>query len=442
MRSALPKVLHRVAGTPMLGHVIAAARSAQAARCHVVLGHGIDTVRGWLDTQAVSVEVVQQAEQLGTAHAVSQALPNIPDDALVAVLYGDVPLISADTVRRLAQAASGGLALVTATLDEAQGYGRILRDDEQRVVGIVEEKDASRTQREIREINTGLLAAPAGRLRQWLAQVGNDNANGEYYLTDVVALAVREGVAVATVSAASADEVEGVNNRLQLATAERRFQRGQTRRLMADGLQLLDPERFDLRGQLEFDGDVSVDVGCVFEGRVWLGEGVHIGPYTVLRNVSIGAGSRIEAHCVLEDAEVGTACHIGPFARLRPGAQLAGQVHIGNFVEVKNSRLASGVKAGHLAYVGDADVGADVNISAGVITCNYDGANKHRTVIGDEAFIGSDTQLIAPVTIGKGAYIAAGSTIAADAPADALTIARSRGQRSLPGWQRPVKKKT
>lgn len=440
MRSSLPKVLHRVAGMPMLGHVIAAAHAADVRHCHVVLGHGAEAVQDWLRTQnADAIDTVLQSEQLGTAHAVLQALPNVPDDALVVVLYGDVPLIAASTLQRLAQAATAGLALVTAQLEQPRGYGRILRDGHGRISGIVEEKDASIEQRNIREINTGLLAAPALRLRQWLAQVGNDNANGEYYLPDVVALAVRDGVEVRSVPADSVDEIEGVNNRAQLAAAERRFQRAQAERLMAEGLHLLDPQRFDLRGRLSFGRDVCIDVGCVFEGEVRLADNVSIGPYVMLRDVGIGAGTQIKAHSVLENAEIAEQCHVGPFARLRPGARLQREVHVGNFVEIKNSTLAAGAKAGHLAYVGDATVGERVNISAGVITCNYDGANKHRTVIGDDAFIGSDCQLIAPVTVGERAYIAAGSSIARDAPSEVLTIARAREQRSLPDWQRPVK---
>lgn len=440
MRSSLPKVLHRVAGAPMLGHVLAAAHAAGAAHCHVVLGHGAQAVQAWLQTQdEPAVDVALQSQQLGTAHAVLQALPVIPDDAVVVVLYGDVPLITAPTLQRLAQAAATGLALVTATLDRPRGYGRILRNSDGCIGGIVEEKDASADQRAIREINAGLLAVPASRLRGWLAQIGNDNANGEYYLTDIVALAVRDGVEVSAVSADSVDEIEGVNDRAQLAAAERHFQQAQAGRLMADGLQLLDPQRFDLRGRLDFGRDVCVDVGCVFEGTVYLADNVSVGPYVVLRDVSISAGAQIKAHSVLESAVIGENCHIGPFARLRPGTRLAADVHVGNFVEIKNSTLATGAKAGHLAYVGDADVGARVNISAGVITCNYDGVNKHRTVIGDDAFIGSDSQLIAPVSVGERAYIAAGSTIARDAPGEVLTIARAREQRSLPNWRRPVK---
>lgn len=443
MRSALPKVLHRVGGQPMLGHVLAAAEAAGVSHGHLVLGHGADQVRAWLDTRtsaaAMPCETVVQDRQLGTAHAVLQAVPGVPDSALVIVLYGDVPLVSADTIRALIDAADQGLALVTVTLPQPRGYGRILREADGRVVGIVEENDASPAQREIREVNTGLLAAPALRLKRWLSKVGNANAKGEYYLTDVVGLAASDAVAIEAVSALSASEVEGVNDPLQLARAERQFQAAQAERLQREGLYLADPARFDLRGRLSIGRDVRIDVGCVLEGDVELGDGVSIGPYCVLRNVRIAAGTRVDAHSVLDDAVVGQRCNIGPFARLRPGAALGDEVHIGNFVEIKKSTLGDGSKANHLAYVGDAVVGARVNIGAGVITCNYDGANKHQTTIGDDAFIGTDSQLVAPVTIGRGAYIAAGSTIAKDAPEDQLTINRAREQRSYPNWKKPKK---
>lgn len=441
MKSALPKVLHRVGGEPMLGHVLAAAAEAGVTTSHLVLGHGAAQVQAWLAARAEPLpRTVVQGEQLGTGHAVLQAVPEIPDNALAIVLYGDVPLVSAATIRALIAAAGQGLALVTVELAQPRGYGRILRDGSGRITGIVEENDATPAQREIREINTGLLAAPAKRLKRWLSKVGNANAKGEYYLTDVVGLAARDGVTITSVGAGSAAEVEGVNDPLQLARAERLFQLGQVERLQRDGLYLADPARFDLRGRLTIGRDVRVDVGCVVEGRVELGDRVEIGPYCVLRNVTIGAGTRIDAHSVLDGAEVGASCSIGPFARLRPGALLGNGVHIGNFVEIKKSTIGDGSKANHLAYVGDAVVGERVNIGAGVITCNYDGANKHATIIGDDAFIGTDSQLVAPVTIGRGAYIAAGSTIAKDAPEDALTINRAREQRSFPGWKRPRKR--
>ncbi len=442
MKSALPKVLHPVGGKPMLGHVLDAARAAGVADIHLVLGHGAEQVREWLKGSGhAEVNTVVQEQQLGTAHAVQQAIPHVPDGALVLVLYGDVPLIAAETLKELVAAAKDGMALLTAELANPFGYGRILRDGKERITGIIEEKDASAKQRAITEVNTGFVAAQARRMKRWLSKVKNDNAKGEYYLTDVAGLAAKDGVEVQGVLAANPDETEGVNDRLQLAQAERRFQRLKAERVMRDGLHLADPSRFDLRGSLDFGRDVFVDVGCVFEGIVELGDNVHIGPYTLLRNVKIGSGTRVESHSVLDEAEVGQDCRIGPYARLRPGTQLADHVHVGNFVEIKKSLLGDGTKANHLAYIGDATVGARANIGAGVITCNYDGANKHATIIGDDAFIGTDTQLVAPVIVGRGAFIAAGSTIAKDAPEDALTICRARDQKTLAGWKRPVKKK-
>ena len=445
MHSDLPKVLHTVGGQPMLAHVLRAA-AALDAPTHLVLGHGADAVQAWLARPDAGVATPQaiamQAEQLGTAHAVQQALPGVPDDARVVILYGDVPLIGADLLQALAQAADGALALVTARLADPSGYGRILRNAAGQVTGIVEHKDANDAQRAITEINTGLLAAPAGALKRWIAQVRNDNANREYYLTDVVALAVADGMLVRTVSAPQPDEVEGVNDRVQLARAERLYQQRQATRLMRAGVQLADPARFDLRGELIAGRDVFIDVGVIIEGRVELADGVRVGAYTLLKDVRLGRGSVVQAHCVLEGLAAGADCRIGPFARVRPDSTFADEVHIGNFVEVKKGALGHGTKAGHLAYIGDATVGADVNISAGVITCNYDGANKHQTVIGDGAFIGTDTQLVAPVTIGERAFIAAGSTITREVPADALAVCRARDQKTIANWKRPSKKKS
>lgn len=441
MKSARPKVLHAVGGVPMLGHVLAAAREAGVERPHLVLGHGAETVRDWLSTQPGTLpDIALQTEQRGTAHAVLQAIPAIPDTALVVVLYGDVPLVPAATIRAVLDAAGKGLALLTVTLDDPRGYGRILRDAGQRVTGIVEESDATAAQRAIREVNTGILAAPARRLKRWLSKVGSDNAKREFYLTDVIGLAAKDGVDIVTVTAAAVADVEGVNDPAQLARAERVFQRRQVEGLQRDGLYLADPARFDLRGTLRHGRDVSIDVGVICEGVVTLGEGVTIGPYCLLRDVTLGAGTRVRAYSHLDSTTAGADCVIGPYARLRPGAQLADRVHIGNFVEIKQTALGDDSKAGHLAYVGDATVGARVNIGAGVITCNYDGVDKHRTVIGDDAFVGTDSQLVAPVTIGRGAYIAAGSTIARDAPDDALTINRAREQKSFPGWK-PARRK-
>jgi bifunctional UDP-N-acetylglucosamine pyrophosphorylase / glucosamine-1-phosphate N-acetyltransferase len=352
-----------------------------------------------------------------------------------------VPLIAPATLQALLDAGRRTLAVLTVELDDPTGYGRILRTRDGSVTGIVEDKDANARQRRIREVNTGFIAAPARPLRGWLAKVRNDNAKGEFYLTDVVALAVKDRLKVATVAAANAAEVEGANDRLQLAHMERRFQSAQAEVLLRAGVTLADPSRFELRGTLTHGRDVVIDVGCVLEGQVELGDGVRIGPYCVLRNVRIGAGTIVESHSVLDRAVTGRDCRVGPFARLRPDAELADEVHIGNFVEVKKVRMGRASKANHLAYLGDGEVGADVNIGAGTIFCNYDGANKHLTVIEDEVFIGSDTQLVAPVRVGKGATVGAGSTIARDVPAGGLTICRAREQKTFPSWQRPRKKR-
>ena len=443
MKSALPKVLHPIGGTPMLGHVLATAQQVDATACHVVIGHGGETVQQWFASFPFSRAKVQwatQAEQLGTGHAVLQAAPAIPDDALIAILYGDVPLVSPATLRELLAAAAQGLAIVTVALDQPKGYGRILRNAQDQVIGIVEENDATEAQRCIREVNTGLMAAPARLLKPWLAKISNGNKKGEYYLTDVVGFAVRDGVPVTAVRALDRAEVEGVNDRLQLASQERVYQRRQADALMREGVAFADPSRFELRGHISCGRDVFIDVGVVIEGDCMLADGVRIGPYSVLKNVRLGAGTEVLSHSVLEGLDAGKRCRIGPFARIRPDTHFADEVHIGNFVEVKKGQLGEGTKAGHLAYIGDAVIGARVNISAGVITCNYDGVNKHQTVIGDDAFIGTDSQLVAPVTVEKNAYIAAGSTITKTAPADALTICRARDQKSIQGWKKPKKK--
>jgi bifunctional UDP-N-acetylglucosamine pyrophosphorylase/glucosamine-1-phosphate N-acetyltransferase len=442
MKSEQPKVLQPLAGRPLLAHVLDASLRLAPAAIHVVYGHGAEQVRSWGGSAFADAPLnwVLQAQQNGTAHAVQQAMPAVPDDATVLVLYGDVPLTPPETLATLVQAGRRGLALLTVELDDPSGYGRILRDRARNVKGIVEHKDAKPAQRRIREVNTGLMAMPAKRLRRWLDKVGNDNASGEFYLTDIVALAVRDKLKVTAVSAVCAADVAGVNDKLQLAGLERELQRRQADALMRAGVTLADPARFDLRGELVCGTDVSIDVGCVFEGQVELGDRVQIGPHCVLRNVRLGAGTRVDAHSVLEACEAGAEVRIGPFARLRPGAQLADDVHIGNFVEVKNTTLGRGSKANHLAYLGDGSVGSGVNIGAGTIFCNYDGANKHRTTIGDDAFIGSDTQLVAPVKVGKGATIAAGSTITKDVPAGGLTLCRAREQKTYASWQRPQKK--
>ncbi len=437
MRSMRPKVLHAVAGKPMLQHVIDAAGALSASAIYVVYGHGGDAVCSRLADQPV--QWIEQAEQLGTGHAVNQAMPAVPAHHTVMVLYGDVPLITDSTLRRLAAAAADGMGLLTTHLSDPAGYGRIVRDDAENVLAIVEEKDATERQRAIQEVNTGMLAASAADLRRWLDALDNNNAQGEYYLTDIIARAVSEGLSINTVNPEVVAEVMGVNNRVQLAQLERDYQRRQCEKLMMSGVTLLDPERFDLRGTLTAGQDVIIDVNVVVEGDVILGDGVYIGPNCYLREVSIAADTRISSHSVLEQADIGAECRIGPFARVRPETRLADRVHIGNFVEVKKSRVATGSKINHLSYVGDTLVGNDVNIGAGVITCNYDGANKHRTIIGDNAFIGSDTQLVAPVEVGAGATIGAGSTITHDTPAGELTLSRIR-QKTVSGWQRPTKK--
>jgi bifunctional UDP-N-acetylglucosamine pyrophosphorylase/glucosamine-1-phosphate N-acetyltransferase len=436
MRSELPKVLHAIAGKPMLAHVIDTARSLQPQRIVVVYGHGGERVKAAL--AAPDLSWAKQEPQLGTGHAVLQALPHLDPSAPTLVLYGDVPLTRIETLRELLAAAGGdALALLTVQLDEPHGYGRIVRLDGA-IRRIVEEKDADDAERVITEVNTGILVAPTAALSRWLPGLGNRNAQGEYYLTDVVALAVAEGLPVRASAPGAAWEVQGVNSKLQLAELERIHQRNLAVRLLDHGVTLADPARIDIRGELVCGADVSIDVGCVFEGRVELADGVSVGANCVLKDVAVGADTRIQPFCHLESATIGARNAIGPYARLRPGACLGDEVHIGNFVEVKNSEIADRSKANHLAYIGDATIGQRVNVGAGTITCNYDGVNKHRTVIEDDAFIGSDTQLVAPVTVGRGATLGAGTTLTRDAPPDQLTVSRAR-QTSLPGWKRPQK---
>ena len=438
MYSDLPKVLQPIGGQPMLQHVIAAARALQPARLVVVYGHGGEQVRSRFAAEA-GIDWVEQAEQLGTGHALAQALPVLPTDGQTLVLYGDVPLIRPATLSALLQAAGEGAALLTDCLAEPFGYGRVLRSADGAIDAIVEEKDADAAQKAITEINTGILVLPTARLAGWLGALGNDNAQGEYYLTDVVALAVRDGVPVAGQVVPASWQAAGVNNKVQLAELERILQRNQAQTLLEAGVTLLDPARFDQRGTLTCGRDVSIDVGCVFEGRVMLGDGVSIGAHCVLRDVMVEAGAQIAPFSHLDGATVGRDSKIGPFARLRPGAELAAGVHIGNFVEIKKSRVGEASKVNHLTYVGDADIGAGVNVGAGSVTCNYDGVNKFRTVIEDGAFIGSGTMLVAPVTVERGATIGAGSVITKTAPSDTLTLSRAK-QLSLAGWQRPQKK--
>jgi bifunctional UDP-N-acetylglucosamine pyrophosphorylase/glucosamine-1-phosphate N-acetyltransferase len=438
MRSDLPKVLHRLGGRPLLAHVLDTARELGAGKICVVYGHGGEAVREALD--AGDIVWVRQEPQLGTGHAVLQTLTFLDPAAPTLVLYGDVPLIGAPTLSRLIEMAGPGLGVLTEDLEDPDGYGRIVRDGDGNILRIVEERDASDEERAISEINTGFLAAPTLALKRWLPALGNDNAQGEYYLTDIVRLAIDEGMTVSATQPDEAWEVLGVNSKVQLAELERIHQYRNALLLMEQGVTLLDPDRLDVRGELDCGRDVTIDVNCVFEGRVVLGDGVEVGAHCVLRNAVIGAGSRIAPFSHIEEAEAGRDCVIGPYARLRPGTKLGEDVHIGNFVEVKNSAVADRSKANHLAYIGDATVGKNVNVGAGTITCNYDGANKHRTVIEDDVFIGSDTQLVAPVTVGRGATLGAGTTLTEDAPPDKLTISRAK-QTTVPGWKRPVKKK-
>ena len=440
MRSDLPKVLHPIAGKPMLGHVLQSARALAPDRIVVVVGHGADRVRQAF--AADDVVFALQPQQQGTGHAVMQALPLLLEDGAedaCLVLYGDVPLVQADTLRALLQARGTGLALLTETLADPTGYGRIVRDAQGRVVRIVEQKDASAEELAIHEINTGILAAPTADLRRWLAQIDNHNAQGEYYLTDIVGLAVRDAVSVSHAQPASSWETLGVNSRVQQAQLERIWQGQQARRLLEQGVTLADPARFDLRGELQCGRDVFIDVGCVFEGRVQLSDGVRVGPHCVLRDAEVGAGAEIEAYSHVQGAHIGESARIGPYARLRPGADVGPEAHVGNFVELKKTRLGRGSKANHLSYLGDSVIGERVNIGAGTITCNYDGVNKFQTIIEDDAFIGSDTQLVAPVRVGRGATLGAGTTLTRDAPDGQLTISRAQ-QLAVPGWKRPQRK--
>lgn len=437
MKSALPKVLQPLAGRPLLKHVIDTARSLEPSAIHVVYGHGGDRVREALGSEPVSW--VLQAERLGTGHAVLQAMPHIPDDHLTMVLFGDVPLIHRSTLAELAALARPGqMGLLTMILENPTGYGRIIRNAQGRVQRIVEEKDAGKRELAIKECNTGVMVTRAGPLKRWLQGVKNDNAQHEYYLTDVVGLAVADRVAVNALIASDSSEVLGVNDRLQLAEVETLYRRRVTRELMLSGVTVVDPARLDVRGSLVHGTDVMLDVNVVLEGHVKLGHRVRIGASCTIRNCEIGDDTEVFPCSVLDGAVIGAACHIGPFARIRPTSSLAADVHIGNFVEVKNAQLGAGSKANHLAYVGDAQVGERVNIGAGTIVANYDGAAKHRTTIEDDVHTGSNSVLVAPITIGAGATVAAGSTVTHAVPAGKLTIARAR-QITLDGWQRPTK---
>jgi bifunctional UDP-N-acetylglucosamine pyrophosphorylase/glucosamine-1-phosphate N-acetyltransferase len=438
MRSALPKVLHPIAHKPMVQHVIDTAQQLQPSAVHVIYGHGGDVLQQSLKGQAVNF--VEQAEQLGTGHAVQQVIPHLGSNEKVLILYGDVPLTRLSTLKKLLAAAeSTDLALLTVTLPDPTGYGRIVRDQHGAVNSIVEQKDAKPAELVIGEVNTGMMVVHSASLKRWLAQLQNNNVQGEYYLTDIVAMAAAEGVKIATSQPAEVSEVEGANNRMQLAALERAYQLRQAEQLMINGATLMDPARVDVRGQVSVGSDVVIDANVIFEGNVELADGVVIESNCVLRDCKIGATSRVKSHSVIEGAELAAGCSVGPFARLRPGSVLEQGATIGNFVEIKNTRMGPGAKASHLSYLGDAEVGAEANIGAGTITCNYDGANKHLTQIGAGAFIGSNSSLVAPVSIGDNATIGAGSTITKTVAASELAVARGK-QISIPGWQRPVKK--
>ncbi len=436
MQSALPKVLHPLAGEPLLTHVINTARALTPSALCVIYGHGGDVVPRTL--AAPDITFAKQEPQLGTGHAVMQALPFLDESAPTLVLYGDVPLTTLPSLQGLVDSAGENkLSILTVHLDDPAGYGRIVRNDGH-ITRIVEQKDANADELAITEVNTGILVAPTRALKTWLASLSNNNAQQEYYLTDIVACAVADGVPVVSAHPGAVWETLGVNSKVQLAELERIHQLNGAHALLEQGVTLMDPARFDVRGTLTCGRDVTIDVGCVFEGSVELADGVSVGAHCVIRNARIGAGAVIQPFCHIDGAVVGKASIIGPYARLRPGADLADAVHIGNFVEVKNSTIAAHSKANHLAYIGDATIGARVNVGAGTITCNYDGVNKHRTIIEDDVFIGSDTQLVAPVRVGAGATLGAGTTLTRDAPAGQLTVSRAR-QVTLEGWKRPLK---
>ncbi|WP_372764612.1 bifunctional UDP-N-acetylglucosamine diphosphorylase/glucosamine-1-phosphate N-acetyltransferase GlmU [Litorivivens sp.] len=437
MRSGLPKVMHPIAGKPMLGHVVDAARAINAANIHVVVGHGADQVTDAFADSGLSW--VEQLEQKGTGHAVAQALPKLVESSRVLILYGDVPLIAPDTLARLLDLCGDtSMALLTTDLNDPTGYGRIVREFD-KVVAIVEQKDASRDQLAIQEVNTGIMAVSARHLNSWLPKLSSDNAQGEYYLTDIIAMAVADGVSIEVAQPATSWEVQGVNNRMQLNELERYYQQCRAKELMASGATLADAARIDIRGSLTVGEDCYIDVNCVFEGQCEIGANVHIGPNCVLTNSTVASGSTIKANSVLEDAVLGEGCDVGPFARLRPGTVLASNAKIGNFVETKKAVVGQGSKVNHLSYIGDSELGDNVNVGAGTITCNYDGVNKSKTVIGDGAFIGSNTSLVAPVSVGKNATVGAGSTITSDVPDEDLAVARGK-QRNISGWKRPTKK--
>lgn len=441
MKSLLPKVLHKLAGKPLLQHVIDSANTVKNANIIVVTGHGSDQVRSSVSSiEASQLNYVEQTEQLGTAHAVEMAVPNLGTGGTSLILYGDVPLILPETILKMLSAVSdSSMSLLTVTLDDPTGYGRILRDESGQVTAIIEQKDASAEQLKVREVNTGVLALKTEQLRQWLPQIDNNNAQGEYYLTDLIAIARSNGVSVETKQPKSVEEVEGVNNRVQLSTLERFYQKQQAEKLMVAGVTLADPERLDVRGVLNTGNDNYIDINAVFEGHVTLGSNVTIGPNCQIIDSDIGDGVEIMANSVIEQSKVNNHSVIGPFARLRPGTVLAENAKVGNFVETKNTQVGKGSKINHLSYVGDSELGDGVNVGAGTITCNYDGVNKHKTLMGDNSFIGSNSSLVAPVKIGKNATVGAGSTINKDVPDDQLGLTRA-SQRAISDWQRPTKK--
>jgi bifunctional UDP-N-acetylglucosamine pyrophosphorylase/glucosamine-1-phosphate N-acetyltransferase len=439
MKSAMPKVLHPIAGKPMLAHVIDTAQKLEPANILVVYGHGGELVREKISS--ANVEWVLQDDQLGTGHAVAQAMPQLQSVDRILVLYGDVPLIRHETLARLIEcSADTRLGMLTVELDNPAGYGRIVRDEEGAVSHIVEQKDATAAELSIHEVNVGIMLIERERLASWIEKLDDNNAQGEFYLTDIIGMAVNDGVVISTTRPDDLFEVTGVNDRIQLAGLEREFQRARAQQLMRNGVTVIDPARIDIRGNATVSQDVTLDINVILEGDVELGEGVRVGANCVLRNCKIAAGTMVKEMCVIEDAIIGEACQLGPYARIRPGTELAPECHIGNFVEIKNAQVAKGSKINHLSYVGDATVGESVNVGAGTITCNYDGANKHRTVIGDRVFIGSDTQLVAPVTVESGATIGAGSTITSDVAENALALSRTK-QRSVMNWKRPQKDK-
>lgn len=435
MYSDLPKVLHKLAGKALVQHVIDCSNQLAPETICIVYGHGGEMVPESLS--ALNASFVKQEPQLGTGHAVQQAMPLVADGTQTLILYGDVPLIQAETLAKMRDAGAG-LTILTVELENPTGYGRIVRNEVGQVVSIVEEKDATPEQRKIREVNTGIMLTETTHLRNWLSKLQNNNSQGEYYLTDIVAMAVLENVAIHTANPSCEWEIHGINNKSQLAVLERTWQQVEANRLMAQGVTLSDPARLDVRGKLKCGRDVEIDVGCIFEGDVELGSKVRIGAYSIIRNSVVSSGTQVAPYSHIDDTLVGENCQIGPYARLRPGSKLANEVHVGNFVEVKNSEIGRASKANHLSYIGDTTMGSRVNVGAGTITCNYDGANKHRTIIGDDVFIGSDTQLVAPVTVANGSTIGAGSTITRDTPEGELSLSRAK-QITVAGWKRPVK---